>query len=87
MRTMTLIAVLAAIAAPGAALADPTRETAARPAPAAKSDLSEADMSKAGAKAPAADAAAPFNPRWVARKWTITGLTVWTYRPGHFQRN
>lgn len=31
--------------------------------------------------------AAPFNPRWKVRSWTISGLTVWTFRPGHFVRN
>ncbi|MBA4789689.1 MAG: hypothetical protein H2042_08335 [Rhizobiales bacterium] len=30
---------------------------------------------------------APLNPRWKVRSWTISGLTVWTFRPGHFERN
>lgn len=28
---------------------------------------------------------APFYPRWIAPSVTISGLTVWTFRPGHFQ--
>lgn len=49
-----------------------------------------ADSGKAGPTATTqAQAAkdAPLNPRWRVRSWTVSGLTVWTFRPGHFERD
>ncbi|WP_127091152.1 hypothetical protein [Aquabacter cavernae] len=59
-------------------------------APGKAVDDTKAAPSKASAKGqaqavPAPDA--PLDPRWKVRSWTISGLTVWTFRPGHFVRN
>lgn len=40
----------------------------------------------AAASGDRAVAEAPLDPRWQVRTVTISGLTVWTFKPGHFVR-
>ncbi len=47
----------------------------------------KAEAVKKPAKTADAVQPAPLNPKWVVGNWKISGLTVWTYTPGHFQRN
>lgn len=90
MAVAATIALLTGLCAAESARADaPVKasETVKRAATPLSAPSSVAVDAPGGAQGVAQGAAAPLNPRWKVRSWTISGLTVWTFRPGHFVRD
>lgn len=82
MRSIPCALALAMLLAPAIALADPSSDAGGK----VKLAKPVAPKPLIGVQVPdPPPPAGSFNPRWNVPSVTISGLNVWTFKPGHFQ--